>query len=431
MQNLRAIAQQGILYLPAALILALTFSLPLLHDTYSRVYNQRIAVGQLLIIVVAFAIYRKELWQHFRLKNIDTLTIGLFFVSALISTLGANVFDHALQAYSAMVIWFAYFWLLVFTLRKHLLRSEWLLFVICVSTLIPISELLSIYFSHPTKSIYWLTNQLDFYSNIRHFGYHLTGVIICGFYFLISRPKTRLNQLFALLIIALNFFVLAWTESRQGVAISFAAMMFFWFYIRREKGMLKNFVILLLLIAAVMLIFHLSDTRPGVITRLEKSLDKANDLKSFFNARAVIWEQAYQSLSYHWFFGLGAENIKEAGIFKNFSNSLVQPHSIIFQALTSWGLIGLNLLILIFIRLFYHAAQSIRAFKTTTIPAEIVIGVSLCGCILLNALIDGTLYHVLPITLFICAAAIFIGYPRLAPEVTEGKINASEPMPLI
>ncbi len=234
-------------HLVPVLIYAFTFSLPLLHFTHSRVYNFRIALVELIILFIAFAIYRKDLFLHFKKQSVDTVLIYLFFASGLISTLNSDYFNHSMERYTSIIIWFSYFWLMVFLIRKKHLLPSTLIFLISISTLIPIIHLFELYSNTPNAYIRNLTNQLYYYSNVRHFGFHLTSASILSFYFLFDHKATQYKFIFGAIIIGINIFILFWTASRQGVAISIIFGISLLFYVFKKHSKRKIISIFLAL----------------------------------------------------------------------------------------------------------------------------------------------------------------------------------------
>lgn len=181
---------------------------------------------------------------------------------------------------------------------------------------------------------------------------------------------------------------------------------------QRNNGLLKNLLIFFTLTTVISVIAYFTDQDLALIKRQLGEMNRANDIISFLGARADILEIAFKSISYRWFFGIGPESFTHIEGIK-IPTGIVQPHSIIFQAITSWGLIGFLLLFSIFGRLLFISVKALHNIKHIgdSEPDHkklIVISSTLIFSILMNATIDGTLYHGLPIYIFSTFSAVLI-----------------------
>ena len=106
------------------LIILLTISLPFLHHASSRKYNYQIALVELLIIIAAIIIYKRDFFQSIPTDSFGFKLIIAFFVSALISTLMSPKVDLATHRYISIIFWLTYLWLMVFLIREKLLSPR-------------------------------------------------------------------------------------------------------------------------------------------------------------------------------------------------------------------------------------------------------------------------------------------------------------------
>jgi hypothetical protein len=377
------------------LVYLLTFSLPLLHLTHSRIYNYRVALLELIIVIAAFIVYRGKLWLHFS-RSIGWV-LGLFLVSGLISAIQSEFPRFAFQRYLSVGLWIAYFWLLVFLLRNREIGRRALIVTASLSCLIPVMTLF--YYYRDGVDVYALVSQLYYYSNIRHFGYHLTAVVIFSLYFFIGKNVGTGRLITGALIYFSHLFLLFWTESRQGFFIALlATWVIVFFYLRRKNHRYLFLFGLVMASAAIWLLKQGGES--GIFRGLASFPTTFAEFNAFSSGRLEIWRDTVNQLQGHWLFGQGPESF----IFLFPDIIYVHPHSFPLHSLLEWGLVGSIFLFWICLRLSVAALKRVGLFERSP-KAEVVAGL-LVLVYLVNSLVDGIFYHVLPIYFFSLAAAI-------------------------
>ena len=399
------------LHLIPSVILLFTFSLPLLHFGRSRVYNFQVAIVELFIIAAAFTIYRKSLLEHFIKPSFGKLLLYAFLLFALASTIFSDYLRHSTQRYLAIIIWIAFFWLVVFLIQRKQLTANLIYITLSTSTLIPIATFSYYYFTLPPQSFEGLFKyHIYFYSNVRHFGYHLTSVTILSFYFVLKYPRNSALFAFGLSMIFLNFSLLFWTTSRQGILLSVTfSLLIIYLYYKEEWRKISLLFIAGLILSFTLLSLLGLDER--ILDRLYSSTVEVKDINQLSAGRVEIWLRTIEFIKNKWLLGHGSESFYhlygEKQIFK-----IVHPHSFILQSLLAWGVLGSILLFLLIARLFFRACNTLWVQGVHNNEALFIAFITLLS-IFANALIDGTLYHVLPIYIFSLMAALIVGNPKL------------------
>lgn len=382
-------------------IYLLTFSLPLLHFDKSRVYNYRIAALELLILVAAFVFFRRKLIAHFTGLSIVKLILLFFLCAGFFSALLSDFQKYAYTRYFSIIIWFSYCWLLVFLIRSKRISPSFLLWVALLSCLIPIFTLLYYYFSSEVADIYGLVARLYYYSNIRHFGYHLTAVTIFSFFLILQKKSTILGYSSGALFYIFHLSFLYWTESRQGViAVLFVTGIILIAYAQNKCNRYVN--VGLIIFASAVFLVQILKTEHNLIQSLSFLPATLAEWNHFTSGRVEIWQNTIDILSDHWWFGHGPDSF----IFLFPDIIYVHPHSFPLQAVLEWGVVGSFFLLLLIIYLVSLLWRKMTQFKQ--VPAlELAASLLIIGY-LVNSLVDGIFYHVLPIYYFSIALAILL-----------------------
>ena len=368
------------------LIILLTLSLPFLHFDISRKYNYQIAIVELVVIVIALFIYKKDMVFSLPIKSLGLKLIVAFLISALISTLLSPKPGLASERYFSIIIWLFYLWLVAYLIRREDLNTRTLLTTMALSCAAPIVVFIVANIASANNETLMETfKRLNLYSNIRHFGYHLTAATMFSFYFLINASSSIIRRSWGAALLLLNFTTLVITGGRQGILVSiiFSGLMLLLTYRQRWKRVLSYFVVFLLLI---FLSVYLSDGEIILRSLIDRSVRDLS-LGSHTNGRISIWLASIKTFSENWLIGYGADAFvvlrKSMGI-----KVFVHPHSIVVQSLLEWGVIGSIIYFSVLANTIKASTSKFDFHNLTLSPATTVAYFSVCA-FLANALIDG------------------------------------------
>ena len=407
------------------LVVLLTIILPFLHHTISRKYNYQIAIVELLIIFAAILVYKRDFFISLPTDSFEFKLIILFLISGLISTLISPKIGIAIHRYISIIIWLIYLWLMVYLIQEKYLSPRILVITGAASCLLPIAIFLISYgVSDTDQSLMATFDRLNFYSNIRHFGYHLTAATLASLYFLIDQSFNLKKLAFGVFLIAINFSTLIVSGSRQGILVVtiFSSLLFVFYYRKYWLPILVTLLICLIMLVAAIY----SDSGENTLHLLHRL--SLSGLTSGAWGRTDLWITTFGMIKESAAFGYGAEafvalrkSLEAFAVLRNGIElkSAVHPHSIIFQSLLEWGFIGSVLYFSILISALSKFRKRID-FKNLSATDTPVITAFLSICALLtNSLIDGTYYHVLPIYFSSISFAILIA----SKHTTEDDLN--------
>ena len=380
-------------------IILLTLCLPLVHFNPSRIYNYQVALLQLGIVFITLAIYRTHFLASLPIKSIDFwLVIGFLFF-AFLSTIGSDHLRHGFERYISILIWISYLWVLIFLFRRGDLRHSLMVQVVALSCLVPI---LLIIFELLTKgddfkNFWQVSDSLYHYSNIRHFGYHLTISIVFGYFFLLDNSIKKTSFYLGLILLLLFLIVLVWSGSRQGIVVSFFSgglLLFLYF------KMPIRYILLALICSSLLLtlIIYLLSGSNVLFAMYDRFTSAGLNLDAILASRVSIWSSSIEKLQGNWLLGHGADafNHIKTDEFGSFS----QPHSVFIQSLIEWGLIGSLFYFSLLGRIIYKAIKILDFLHFKRNSPSLIIASTSIGAMLLNSVIDGIFYHVLPIYMF-------------------------------
>jgi O-antigen ligase len=82
-------------------------------------------------------------------------------------------------------------------------------------------------------------------------------------------------------------------------------------------------------------------------------------------------------------------------------STMVHPHNVVLQALLAWGLVGTSCIALLLGWMAWRIVPKVRIAGGDRVPAFVAMAV-----LAAYSLFDGTLYHILPLSLFAACAGI-------------------------
>jgi hypothetical protein len=256
----------------------------------------------------------------------------------------------------------------------------------------------------PEPSIGLLVREPPIYRDVRHFNHDQFFVLALGAYFY-SLSRSRVEAVLWLCVCVAIGYVLAWSGGRAaiGALLIFLAICA-WFNLFSRRSIIvwasALLVALILLIAtgrADLLLMQLGKvdvTGPGGIT--------SNRLEIWAGSLGVWWD--------HWatmVFGLGPDAMRMAVRAKIGFPPVVQAHNTIVQVLIEFGFIGL---ILFLWGSFVVARRVIVTLTAHGVPQAVRISAALLLALSPYMLVDGILYHSIPLIMVMLLTAYLFHY---------------------
>ncbi len=388
------------------LVLLLTSSIALLHFNTSRNYNSLIATFEMLIILTALIIYKKDFLRSFPVKSPGFIISVLFILVLFVSSYHSDFSKHVYKRAFSIGMWICYFWLVVFLLKKQFLRTEHLIYAIITSILIVLPLMVYQYSSLDNVSYRtFVYRHLEQYSNIRHFGYHLLAGVFFSCYLMLKnwQEKRWLFFFWGCIVCSLLVACLLSTESRQGIGILLLFSSGIVIYSMKRGFKLNSLLpIIITTIAGVSLLLVLD--LDSNFTQMYSRTNTEN-IDGFLGERLDIWIRSIGYLDNHWLFGRGPESFYHI----ERQNSLVQPHSVIVLLLLESGITGTLLFAILLLFILIMGVKVLKCLENKSLVFyQSLIAFLFIIAYLLNSLFDGIFYHVLPVYMFSMASAIIV-----------------------
>ena len=113
--------------------------------------------------------------------------------------------------------------------------------------------------------------------------------------------------------------------------------------------------------------------------------------------RTDLWKLAFDAILERPWFGHGEAQMSTVATF----STMVHPHNFVLQTLLAWGLAGTLCILVLIFYLGLRSLRHVRAAQGDRVPAFVAM-LALAA----YASYDGTLYHVLPLSIFAACAGI-------------------------
>lgn len=330
---------------------------------------------------------------------------ALWIVGAFISLIFSPILN-SLLAFLAQVprfvgsiinIVFAY---VLFDAIRAKRLSPWMpFFVIVGGALITGLNYLLVWNLYPKTHIEpaYLLNP-PFYVNIRQAGFH-ANVAVCVLVGFLFRNDLKINtKVLVYLLLTSMWTYLFWTGGRASALSALFAVYFLLFVLFILKQKVRDFFlwITLSIVLGILLSEYLTVLPVnGLLSIFDRNVSGgANAISS---GRVDIWRECILALEHHWTFGLGAESylfLRDASGELLFST---QPHSVIFQFLIEWGVVGLLLASTFLCVLFYKAFNVFIANINDVFTPIRLVGLLTIISFSITGLVDGTFYHAQPV----------------------------------
>ena len=355
-----------------------------------------------ILFIVIFIIERKR--KNYQLNHLPNSLWGAFFIWAV-----AAVFNLPEQINGTFVtLIFAIHFFFFVTLSSYLKCQPEAGRQLIASLILSILLFLPFFWlrlqaTYDQQDFDWALN-LPGYSNVRHLDYFLGSIItLLGLWPLTNR-KQKTQKTFPYLIFSLLlalWIMLLWTGGR-GAAIAAAAaigtLLIFFRPTAWKQLLLLNFTALVLG-ASLSLLLPIPSGSYGLL----RFASKIDTVQNFTAGRSGIWAEAINVWTQHLWFGVGAGQTKT--IIKAAAQTFGHPHNIFIQTMLAWGIIGgIPFLAGIFGIFWIKGKEFYYAVEQSDMISFIAYGVALS--IVVNALVDGTLYYPFPLFIFTIAVSI-------------------------
>jgi O-antigen ligase len=243
------------------------------------------------------------------------------------------------------------------------------------------------------------TNDWPAATHIRHFGYYAAAAI--GLCIGLAATERRWRALVLLLVFSTGGFAFAlWTGSRGtivGVAGALLAGLIFIPAVRRIVVWAGTALSLALgALIASLLPAH------GPLMGFGRTIAQTVDSGDVSTGRTQIWLNALGAIEKRPLFGYGEAQMATVAPFYG----LGQTHDVFLQVLLAWGVVGLACVAVLALWYLARSVPIVRGGGPDTI-APLMAMLALASL----SVIDGSLYHVLPVSIFAgCAGMIAAGW---------------------
>ncbi|HKJ74448.1 MAG TPA: O-antigen ligase family protein [Alphaproteobacteria bacterium] len=237
--------------------------------------------------------------------------------------------------------------------------------------------------------------------NIRHFGYYAAVALVAAYAPLLGKGRKTLYKPETLILLTALWGVLCWSGSRGSVfaVLGALAVMTVLRLIPTASKIWGVTAVTAITGGLISIPFTPSDRSLGAL-RLFWTLADSDSLNQYSAGRLTVWLDALHRVLQHPWFGIGPNQFALASDKPVYW--IIQPHNVILQAALEWGIPGA-------IAFFVVIAVILRQAMATTRREDsgpIYVAMWLLVMLLAQAMIDGTLYHNLPVFVFAAAAAL-------------------------
>jgi O-antigen ligase len=246
------------------------------------------------------------------------------------------------------------------------------------------------------------------FGNIRHFGYYLSIVIVAGMAPTL-RGEFKWNSVAGWLLFAGLVFVWSMTAWAGGRAPYFALGLGFLILVllRRlpKPGLLAGFAFAAALGGGLIsLLYPLPTADYGFIRILGiEGPGVFTDLNTLSTNRILMWQTALDVIAQRPFYGFGPDLFPF--VIGSYFSVFAQPHNFVVQFVLAWGLIG-GAAMLTIVAVAFRRATGVRPEGP---ESEISVRITAAaGAIVLVTfgLLDGTLYHQVPLSMLLVFLAL-------------------------
>ncbi|MCW7754188.1 O-antigen ligase family protein [Desulfobotulus sp. H1] len=263
------------------------------------------------------------------------------------------------------------------------------------------------------------------FTNIRHFGYFVTAIVLLssvGALHIAWGEKSYLPiRISFSLVQILGFSFLFWSGSRGGILAATAGLFWIIMFVQGKIHKWRFFLWTLFFMSLGLLFssfFAVTNTSLGIMSAFERT-GTASSLEHLLSGRTYLWKIAMESTAYPYgslSFGYGPDAFRMHPDVQH----VVQPHNFFFQALSEWGIPGAIFFCSILAWLYtvcWKQGKKISSFNQYNLyllPCQ-----ALWVAYFFLGLIDGVFYHALPLTLLAMSAAVIYAYDKQGNESSQ------------
>lgn len=283
-----------------------------------------------------------------------------------------------------------------FILYRGFLKSKVILISLASVGLLHVFVLTWMWFSIDNPEKYNWVEYLPFFSNIRHLADLLSISFLSSLCLFCNAKKIYIKYLWwvgAVFILSCIF----WTGSRAAFIGVTGASFILFVYLERIKFAF-NFFIMCVVSILISMVFLVENKSMGFYRIFFTNEKMKNSLNKYTSGRIELYQDAVSYFLEKPYWGYGGEAVRNLK-FPLGSNYAAQIHNSILQVLLEFGLIGLILVFLVFLKVFFDLRQ-LKVNKMNVFYIAIVIN------IFLSSLFNGGAYYVVTLSLFCIFLAI-------------------------
>ena len=180
--------------------------------------------------------------------------------------------------------------------------------------------------------------------------------------------------------------------------------------------------LLIILVTTAVIGFYLSDvfaTSSLGADRLIQTAANSESMDQYSSGRLTLWQDALALIASRPWFGLGPDGYlletspRWAGT--------VQPHSFLIQAVVSWGFVGGALAVALLLTAAVLIGWKLRTQRSEDPYGRHFIGFWLALMLGIFSVVDGTLYHALPMAFTAIGLALAIPVPKSVARASQNR----------
>jgi|GEM_PF-3183757 len=259
----------------------------------------------------------------------------------------------------------------------------------------------------------WVTH-IPGVANVRHLGFEAMTVALVGSLY---RPAAAHRVWTGALLLAgaVGWTLLFWSGGRGSFLAAGAALVAVAVLGRSDRR--RRFVELVCLMLAGFAIatvhtpsgpsFGAWRTIGATSVAPASGAPEAGDVSS---GRLDMWREAAAAVAAHPWLGIGEAH---APLRLETARGFAQPHNLFLQAALAWGVVGGAAFV---IAIAYSLWRAARRVSGSDLGSPAAAGFAVAVALAANALIDGTLFHPRPVTLFLIGLCLALGSSRSAGE---------------
>ena len=364
--------------------------------TLYRSFSVPVMVCQLAIIALAFSSRVQPLSALREMPRLVMACIGLWFIGALISTMGADLQPTASMSLARSLLQLVFGLALYGFIRAEPLTDSWpmlksLAWGLTVYTVVVLVFVL-IAWDYPGMK--WERVGVGV-SSVRTLGTY--GVVLAGIGLGASIAEDARAARYPLIWTTAGLTLVFLSGGRAPFAGVLAALVVTFIIAGAYRRLLLARVAIASSIAAIPGLLIVPHPFWGLQTILSRGLDIDNLGDGYSARRWEIWIATLEVIKQRPVFGFGEGQYRFHVIA---ANPHPQPHNVIMQVLFEWGIIGASAIAVATISGVHWVWRQLDA-----LPRHVAVALPVVVGILGNAMFDGALFFYFPVMFFVVALA--------------------------